>query len=126
MSKEILLKSEEDEKGTVITVSEKDAPSPEEERDGRYGVTAYVKTENNNTTQHSPTFFIKALQRCPAKCWAKNGKVFGASLVNDHAGVGISVPPEGGTFDLVQGYWRLTVTGTYYRPGGIFASVTYQ
>ena len=126
MSKEIVFKTDQDEQGTVVTVEEKEAPASTQEKDGRYGVTAYTKNDGHHGTTYSPLFWINNHQRVPVKTWAKRGTVFGASLVNRKEGVGISVPPEGGTFDLIPGYWSLSVTGTYYVPGGIFASVVYQ
>jgi hypothetical protein len=125
MSKEILFKTDQNEQGTVVTVEEKDVPASTREKDGRYKVIAYSKTEKGNHLVYSPLFWINKHQRVPVETWAKNGKVHGGSLFNPKGKIGHSIPPGGGIFDLIPGYWRLSVTGTYYPPGGIFASATY-
>jgi len=126
MSKEILFKTDQNEQGTVVTVEEKDVPASTREKDGRYNVIAYSKTEKGHHSVYSPLFWINEHQRVPVETWAEHGTVFGATLFNRKEEVCIRVPTEGGIFDLIPGYWSLSVTGTYSVPGGIFAKVIYK
>lgn len=128
MSQEILFKCDDDAEGQVITVEDNEVPASREETDGRYSVTAYVKNEGGHTSMHSPTFLIQHTQRVPVamRTKGKDARIFHATLFNDHAHVAIRVPPEGGTFDLVPGYWGLSISGTYRPPGGIFATASYN
>jgi hypothetical protein len=108
-----------------------------QEPDGRYSVIAYNKSDaNGGQYMHRPTFLASEAQRVPLETWGEglNARVFGATLRHDETGVTIEVPPEGGEFDLVPGYWTVSsLTGQWtkkyhngWSAGGIFAKVTYH
>jgi len=135
MESEIILRIEQKDDETIVTVESKDIKSEESEREGLTTITAYSQSDDHgNHSQNHPTFYIRQLQQVKVRTYVKgyNARVFEATLVNRASKIGITIPPQGGSYDLIQGYWNLSVTGQWssyhnghWVAGGIFAEVTY-
>lgn len=136
MEFEISQKTEQKDDEIVVIIEQKEIPSVEQDRDGRYSVTAYSQSDSHgNGTQNHPTFLIGQTQRVSVRTYGKgfNAKVSGASLNHQASHAYFNIPPEGGMFDLIPGYWNLTVLGSWssyfqgnWVAGGIFAEVNYR